>query len=257
MGDFNGRLARGKPRSKGRWIRRPAAVVKKKDFTTLSDPEVKAKHDAAALKVWKAEDPDGAAAAEAARLWATAVVTSLVPTQVRTSTQSAAPPLFGKSPEELGLAKPVDFPDAHLMDGPDGPVVGASAAEPVLELGPEPEPEPELEPAPELELELEPEPAPESELAPEPRAGACTSSKLCVCRQHPSSYTFSLFVSLLHSSYSTGGGGGGGGGGAGAGAGGGAGAGAGAGAGVGAGAGAEGGGTSSKLSVCRQHPSSY
>ena len=93
-------------------ITRPAAVVKKKDFSALSDPEVKAKHDAAALKVWKAEDPDGAAAAEAARLRTTAGVTSLVPTQVRTSTRSAAPPLLGKSPEELGLVKPVDFPDA-------------------------------------------------------------------------------------------------------------------------------------------------
>ena len=64
---------------------------------------------------------------------------------------SAAPPLFGKSPEELGLVKPTDFPDAHWMDGPDGPVVGASAAEPVLELGPEPEPESEPELAPEPE----------------------------------------------------------------------------------------------------------
>ena len=78
---------------------------KKKGFTTLSDPEVKAKHDAAALGVWKADDPDGAAAAEAARLRAATGVTSLVPTQVRTSTRSAAPPLFGKSPEELGLVK--------------------------------------------------------------------------------------------------------------------------------------------------------
>jgi hypothetical protein len=146
-------------------IRRTAAVVKKKDFTTLSDPEVKAKHDAAALEVWKAEDPAGAAAAEAARLRTAAGVTSLVPTQVRASTRSAAPPLFGKSPEELGLVKPVDFPDAHWMDGPDGHVVGVSAAEPALELGSEPEPElesePELEPAAELAPEPEPEPEPE------------------------------------------------------------------------------------------------
>ena len=69
----------------------------------------------------------------------------------------------------LLLVKPTDFPDAHWMDGPDGPVVGASAAEPVLELGPEPEPESEPELAP--EPEPEPEPAPESELAPEPRVG--------------------------------------------------------------------------------------
>ena len=94
-------------------ITRPAAVVKKKDFTALSDPEVKAKHDAAALEVWMAEDPDGAANAEAARLRTAAGVTSLVPTQVRASTgTAAAPPLLGKSPEELGLVKPVDFPDA-------------------------------------------------------------------------------------------------------------------------------------------------
>ena len=94
-------------------IRRTAAVVKKKDFTTLSDPEVKAKHDAAALGVWKAEDPDGAAAAEAARLRAATGVTSLVPTQVRASTRPAAPPLIGKSLEELGLVEPVDSPYAH------------------------------------------------------------------------------------------------------------------------------------------------
>jgi hypothetical protein len=58
---------------------------------------VKAKHDAATLKVWKAEDPDGAAGAEAVWLRAGAGVISSVPTQVRASTRPAAP-LIGKSP---------------------------------------------------------------------------------------------------------------------------------------------------------------
>ena len=74
---------------------------------------MKAKHDPTVLEVWKAEDPDGAADAGVVWLRAGAGVTSLVPTQVRASTRPAAPPLIGKSLEELGLVEPVDSPYAH------------------------------------------------------------------------------------------------------------------------------------------------
>jgi hypothetical protein len=36
-----------------------AVVVEKNDFTALADPEAKAKYDAVALEVWKADDPNG------------------------------------------------------------------------------------------------------------------------------------------------------------------------------------------------------